>query len=61
MLFSSHVVEDIEDLARDVIVLHEGRVRFSGTVDSLAATADPESRRSPLESGFFRSIERAGP
>lgn len=58
VLLSSHVVEDIEDLARDVIVLHEGTVRFSGAVGELAARADPSSRRSPLESGFFSTLER---
>ncbi|MGL5865077.1 MAG: ABC transporter ATP-binding protein [Dermatophilaceae bacterium] len=60
VLLSSHVVEDIEDLARAVIVLHGGTVRFSGPVEGLAALADPGTRRSPLESGFFRVIEDTG-
>lgn len=60
VLLSSHVVEDIADLARDVVVLHEGTMRYSGSVGGLAAMADPASRRSPIESGFFQSISGVG-
>lgn len=56
VVLSSHVVEDVEDLAADVVVLHEGTVRYSGAVAGLAALAGPSTRRSPLESGFLNSI-----
>ncbi|NHI19304.1 ABC transporter ATP-binding protein [Phycicoccus endophyticus] len=56
VLLSSHVVEDVEDLATDVIVLHEGTLRFWGPVGDLAALGDAGARRSPVESGFFRVI-----
>lgn len=59
VLLSSHVVEDIEDLAQDVIVIHEGGTRYSGSVSGLAAMAEPGSRRSPIESGFFACIAGA--
>ena len=61
VLLSSHVVEDVADLAGDVLVIHAGRLRFSGTVADLADLAPAGSRRSAIESGFFRVIEEPVP
>lgn len=54
VFISSHVMEDVADLADRVIVLDAGRVRFDGTLDGLRALAPagtPEPRT--LEAGFL--------
>ena len=35
VIFSSHLMEDVMDVADRVVVLHEGIVRFDGSLDSL--------------------------
>jgi ABC-2 type transport system ATP-binding protein len=37
ILFSSHVLEDVEQLADEVLVLEKGEVRFRGTVSEWRA------------------------
>ena len=37
VLFSSHVLSDVEDLAHSIAVLNKGNVVYSGTVDALRA------------------------
>jgi len=39
ILLSTHLVEDIALSASHVIILHEGRIRFNGTVDDLVHSA----------------------
>jgi ABC-2 type transport system ATP-binding protein len=39
VLFSSHVMEDVVDTADRVIILHEGRMLFDGTMDLLSSLA----------------------
>lgn len=54
VFISSHVMEDVAELANRVIVLDAGKVRFDGTLDGLRALAPvgtPESRT--LEAGFL--------
>ncbi len=58
VLLSSHVVEDVEDLAGRVVVLDAGRVVFDGTTAELTKGLDDGGRRSPVEAGFFRAIGR---
>ncbi len=48
VVFSSHVMEDVVETASRVVVLHEGRVRFDGSVEELSARAPagaPPERR----------------
>lgn len=54
VLISSHVMEDVTDLAQRVLVLHEGTLRFDGGLDALRALA-PESASTgrQLEAGFL--------
>jgi ABC-2 type transport system ATP-binding protein len=40
VVLSTHQTEDVAALCQDVVVLHEGRVRFQGTPARLAALAD---------------------
>lgn len=54
VLVSSHVMEDVADLAERVIVLDKGHIRFDGGVESLRSRAPEgvaEHRR--LEAGFL--------
>lgn len=57
VLFSSHVMEDIEDVADRVIVLEDGRVIYDGELEGLrqrgAAVAKPGSHTSLAEAGFL--------
>ncbi|WP_432485819.1 ABC transporter ATP-binding protein [Kineococcus esterisolvens] len=56
VLLSSHVVEDVEDLAAHVIVLDGGRVVFDGTTAALTEGIEVTGRRSAVEAGFLRAI-----
>lgn len=40
VLFSTHVVGDLEQVADRVVVLHRGRVRFVGTLEELASRGE---------------------
>lgn len=54
VLLSSHVMEDVTDVADRVLVLHEGRIAFDGSVTELTGLAPagvPEGRRA--EAGFL--------
>lgn len=60
VLFSSHVVEDVKDVAQRVLVLEEGTVLFDGTVGELEAVApggDGTGRAgSDIEAGFMKLV-----
>lgn len=61
VILSSHILEDVVDLAQDVLVLHEGRTCFTGSLDEFTAQApestDPARR---AESAFLQLITRLG-
>lgn len=61
VLFSSHVVEDVKDVAQRVLVLEEGRLLFSGTVGELEALAAPTGDASAragsdIEAGLMKLL-----
>ncbi|MFN8074081.1 MAG: ABC transporter ATP-binding protein [Kineosporiaceae bacterium] len=57
VLMSSHVIEDVVDVASHVAVLHEGRLRFMGPLAELQSLGDPSASGSAAaESGFLRII-----
>ncbi len=58
VLMSSHVMEDVVDVVDDLIVLHDGRVLFDGTVAEFAGRA-PEGAARPLEASFLATIGHA--
>jgi ABC-2 type transport system ATP-binding protein len=57
VVLSSHVMEDVSDVADRVVVLHEGTVRFDGSVDELRSLAPSgtEASRS-AEAGFLATV-----
>lgn len=59
VLISTHLVEDLAATAEQVIVLHEGRVRFRGTVDDLRTLGAPSTKphASVLEAGYEVALE----
>lgn len=63
VLFSSHVMEDVSDVAARVVVLDEGRLLFDGTVAELSGRAPagtPEGK--VAEAGFLQVLagDRSG-
>lgn len=60
VLLSSHVMEDVGDVAGRVLVLHEGRLVFDGSVPALAALAPAATPggRAP-ELGFLSIVATA--
>lgn len=59
VLLSSHVMEDVAELADRVLVLDGGRIVFDGTVSGLAArAADPTGPRA-AEEGFLDVLGRS--
>ncbi|MEA4945363.1 MAG: ATP-binding cassette domain-containing protein [Propionicimonas sp.] len=61
VLISTHLVEDLAASAEQVVVLHEGRVRFRGSVDDLRALGEtyPNPHTSVLEAGYELSLQEA--
>ena len=56
VLLASHIVEDIEQLATRVAVLHRGRLLFDGATDDLAGPAGDAGSPGGLEGGFISLI-----
>lgn len=53
VIVSTHLVEDVAAACTDVVLFAEGRLRFQGTPDDLAAAGGPEHvGDSPLERGY---------
>lgn len=60
VLVSTHMVEDLAQIADQVAVLVDGHVVFDGTVDALAAAGDDGHRHvSALEAGY-RAVTTGG-
>lgn len=64
VLMSSHIIEDVCEVADRVIVLHEGSIRFDGPTMDLAdlgrARLDPSASASDaVEAGFLHLVSRA--
>lgn len=61
VLISTHLVEDLAATAEQVIILHEGRVRFRGSVDGLRALGETSdsTHASVLEAGYEVSLGTA--
>lgn len=65
VLLSSHMLEEVAQIAADLVVIAEGRLRFSGTVDDftgstasvLVRAADPASLRARLIAQGFACEE----
>ncbi|PFG19431.1 ABC-2 type transport system ATP-binding protein [Serinibacter salmoneus] len=55
VLLSSHVMEDVRDLADRVLVLHRGSIRFDGTVAELERYGSDGNNRA-TEEGFLAVI-----
>lgn len=53
VLLSSHVMEDVTDLAERVLVLDAGELVFDGTVADLEALAPATDQRRAAEAGFL--------
>lgn len=58
VLMSSHVVEDVADLADRVLVLDGGRLVLDGDLADLTSGLRDDGRRSAVEAGFLRAIGR---
>lgn len=57
VLMSSHILEDVVDVAGRVLVLDAGRIVFDGTVEELKAVApDGTDPAKAAETGFLRLI-----
>ena len=54
ILFSSHVMQEVDALCDDVIVISEGEVKFDGTIATLRDHAGTED----LEEAFIRMAKR---
>jgi ABC-2 type transport system ATP-binding protein len=63
VLFSSHVIEDVADVADRVLVLEDGRLVFDDHLSALEAvgaqgTSSSEGPSSGIEAGFLRVLSR---
>lgn len=56
VLYSSHVLQQVEDICATLVVIDRGRVRFQGDVDELRA----EHGQAPLSEIFLRMTVESG-
>ncbi|HEX3003549.1 MAG TPA: ABC transporter ATP-binding protein [Angustibacter sp.] len=65
VVFSSHVMEDVVDTASRVLVLHEGRIRFDGSLEQLnthaPAAASPVRRPEAAFLALITEVEATAP
>lgn len=59
VLLSSHVMEDVADLASRVLILDQGGLAFDGTVEDLRQRAPDASDARALEAGFLTVLMRS--
>lgn len=58
VILSTHLLEDVADLAREVVVLRDGAVALQDTPAKLAERAwDRQATTSAMEQGFLRTIQ----
>lgn len=61
VVVSTHLVEDLQAIAKSVVVLANGTIRFTGTITELielAAQDTPNPALSPLERGYQAAVVR---
>jgi ABC-2 type transport system ATP-binding protein len=56
VIMSSHLLEDVESLASRVLVLHEGSIRFDGSIAALRALSPFADEPHAAESAFLSLI-----
>jgi len=54
IFFSSHIVPDIEEICTSVVVLEEGKVRYSGPVDALLGRNSNKKEGPSLEDMVYK-------
>ena len=50
VLFSSHIMQEVENLCEDIIIINKGIVKFSGSINELRNTASSQD----LEEAFLK-------
>lgn len=55
-IISTHLLEDVATIADEVLILHAGRLVFSGSCRDLAGTSDGTPSATALEQGFLRVV-----
>lgn len=59
VLLASHHLQEVEQMAHEVAVLHEGRLRARGTLDDLLGTRDRELVLRGLNESGFEAVRAA--
>jgi ABC-2 type transport system ATP-binding protein len=59
VLVATHLLEDVEALAQRIVVLDDGRLRWSGTPQAMVERAGGEQGLSGLRRGFQAVLEQA--
>ena len=55
LFFTSHALSDVEEICEYMVVLHQGRLRFSGSPQALMQ----DYARDSMEEAFLQCIEGA--
>ena len=61
VIVSSHLLPLVEDLCTHLLLLHQGRVRFSGTVEQARQLLADSHGQAFLEDVFFQIMHDQGP
>ncbi|HHK60248.1 MAG TPA: ABC transporter ATP-binding protein [Desulfobacterales bacterium] len=60
ILFSSHILTDVERMCDRIAILDQGQLKTTVTPDDLTGITDPAGRLSPLEHLFLSTIQTEG-
>lgn len=56
VLFSSHVMEDVRDVAQRIVILDAGEIAFTGSIEELEALAPSGSMGAKTEAAFLSLV-----
>lgn len=59
ILLSTHILQEVDAVADDVVLIHEGRIAFSGSKEELVADGTLESRFNDLTGGAKKTKKKS--
>lgn len=58
VLLSTHIIEDIQSVSSRLIIIHQGEIRFLGTLSELISQTESEKSSPTLEDAYLHLIHR---
>lgn len=58
VLLSTHIIEDIQSVSSQLIIIHQGEIRFLGTLSELIRQTESEKNSPTLEDAYLNRIHK---